>query len=140
MRSINRENNAYTSKAEIKMGKKVIVADDRASWRGIYANAIKGTFPTVQVDQVETGTDLVARVLQGDYSLVISDNDMEGKNDGLEALKRIRESGSIIPFYLVCSEDYVVTRNAMSCGANGFYDKINFDSDEVVKDIARYLR
>lgn len=122
------------------MVKNVIVADDRESWRGIYVRAINHAFPNVQVDQVETGTNLVERVLQGDYSVVISDNDMEGKNDGLKALQRIRESGSNIPFYLVCSGNSEVARDALRCGANGFYDKADFDSDRVLADVAQYLQ
>ena len=41
------------------MVKKVIIADDHQSWREIYVDCIKNAFPHVQVDQVETGKDLV---------------------------------------------------------------------------------
>ena len=79
------------------MVKNVIVADDHPSWRGMYVDVVKGSFPDVHVDTVETGSDLVRRVLQGDYSLVISDNDMEEKGAGLKALQTIRQSGNNVP-------------------------------------------
>ncbi len=122
------------------MTTKVIVADDDPGWRRIYADMIKPAFPDAQVDQVETGTDLVAGVLHGDYSLVISGNDMEAKNAGLEALKKIRASGNRIPFYVVSGGSIGIARDAMRYGADDFYDKGRFDRDQVLKDIAKHLR
>ncbi|HLC91051.1 MAG TPA: response regulator [Candidatus Nanoarchaeia archaeon] len=122
------------------MVKKVIVADDYPSWRGTYVSLVKNAFPDAQVDAVETGSDLVERVLQGDYSLVISDNDMEEKGAGLKSLQKIRGSGNNVPFYLVSAGGSDVVRNALRYGANGFYDKGEFDSDKVVGDITQHLK
>ena len=122
------------------MTKKIIVADDRKAWRELYSGGIRFAFPNCSVDEVETGSDLVERVLQGDYSLVISDNNMEGENDGLEALKKIRESGSEVPFYLVCAASSYVDQEARNHGANGFYNKSNFDLDKIIQDITPHLQ
>ena len=119
------------------MTKKAIVADDRPEWRENYAWGITSNFPDVEVDEVETGAALVERVLGGDYVLVISDNDMEGKGDGLRALEAIRGAGSDIPFY-VCS-GRAIGDEALRLGATGFYDKARFDSDKVREDMAQYL-
>src|SRR3989344_4714091 len=86
---------------QYKMVKNVIVADDHPSWRGMYVDIVKGAFPDVNVDAVETGSDLVKRVLEGDYSLVISDNDMEEKGVGLKPLQTIGGSGNNVPLYIV---------------------------------------
>ena len=120
------------------MVKKAIVADDRSDWREMYVSAIKSNFPDVEVDEVESGSDLVERVLSGDYCLAISDNDMEGQADGLRALKAIREAGSQVPFYLISGRS--IGGEAIRLGANGFYDKAQFDSDKVVEDITQYLQ
>ncbi len=121
------------------MVKKAIVADDRQNWRENYVYAIKkGNFPDLEIDEVESGSDLVARVLQGDYSLVISDNDMEQEDAGLKALRAIRAAGNNTPFYL-CSAGSI-EQVALDAGANGFYNKASFDADKVLEDVAQYLR
>ena len=122
------------------MVKNAIVADDHPSWREMYVDIVKGAFPDVNVDAVETGSDLVKRVLEGDYSLVISDNDMEEKGVGLKALQTIRGSGNNVPLYIVSAGSSDVARNALRYGANGFYDKADFDSDKVLEEITSYLR
>ena len=123
-----------------KMVKKVIVADDHPSWREIYVNVVRDALPDVHVDEVETGSDLVKRVLQGDYSLVISDNDMEEKGAGLKALQTIRQSGNNVPLYIVSAGSSDVARNVLRYGANGFYDKADFNSDKLKEDITQYLQ
>ena len=120
------------------MTKNAIVADDHPSWRGMYVDTVKRAFPDVHVDAVETGSDLVKRVLEGDYSLVISDNDMEGQGDGLEALRAIRKAGNNVPFYVISGRS--IGDEALRLGANGFYNKACFDSDKVLEDMAQYLK
>ena len=122
------------------MLKNVIIAEDHLSWRGICVDLVKSSFPDVQVDVVETGSDLVRRVLEGDYSLVISDNDMEEKGAGLKALQTIRGSGNNVPLYMVSSGSSDVVRKALCYGANGFYKKENFNSDKLLEDIAQHLQ
>ncbi len=120
------------------MTKNVIVADDHQSWREMYVQAVKYSFPAVNVDEVESGADLVERVLQGNYSVIISDNDMENEGAGLAALKRIRESGNNVPFYLLSAGTNKET--ALSSGVNGFYKKTEFDPDQLMADITQYLK
>ena len=122
------------------MLKNVIIAEDHPSWRGICVDLVKSSFPDVQVDVVETGSDLVRRVLEGDYSLVISDNDMEEEDAGLKALQTIRGSGNNVPLYMVSSGSSDVVRKALCYGANGFYKKENFNSDKLLEDIAQHLQ
>jgi len=64
---------------------------------------------------------------------------MEEKDAGLEALQRIRQSGSTVPFYLISTGSSDVARNALRYGANGFYDKEDFDYEIVQWEIAQYL-
>ena len=115
----------------------VIVADDIDSWREMYIDILQEAFPNVSVDAVSNGSDLVARVLLGNYSVVISDNDMEKPNAGLEALRTLRTSGNNVPFYLLSGKS--IREKVLQAGANEFYNKENFDADKIMKDIARYI-
>ncbi len=118
--------------------KNVIVADDSQSWRDMYVEEVQFAFPDVHVDSVESGSELVNRVLSGNYSLVLSDNDMEEHDDGLKALRTIREAGNNVPFYLLSAKS--IGEEVLSSGANGFYDKADFDSDKLVADITQHLK
>ncbi len=120
------------------MVKKAIVADDIPDWREEYVLAIKSNFPEVEVEEVGSGSELVDCILSGDYCLAISDSDMERPGDGLRALKAIRETGSQVPFYVISARS--IGDEALSLGANGFYDKARFDSDKILKDIAPHLQ
>jgi DNA-binding NtrC family response regulator len=135
---LNRKFYELPTNSNTKMAKKAIVADDRPEWRENYAWAITSNFPDVEVDEVESGSELVDRVLSGDYCLAISDNDMEGHGDGLRALKAIREAGNQTPLYVISGRS--IGDEARSLGANGFYDKARFDSDIVLEDMAQYLK
>ena len=121
------------------MVKSVIVADDHPSWREMNVRKVQEAFPDVRVDSVETGSELVKRVLEGNYSVVISDNNMEEEGAGLKALQTIRQSGNNIPLYIVCAGSSADARNAIRYGANGFYDKADFDSDKIRADLTQYL-
>jgi len=123
---------------------KVIVAEDDSRWSEMYVDKLQDRFPKVHVDVVETGKELVSHVLEGNYSLIISDNDMEDRNDGLKALETIRESGDKIPFYIISGSERV-EECALQEGATGFYCKGSFDSDtnwfsnEVLENLAKHL-
>ena len=121
------------------MTKKAIVADDSEDWRGIHVSTIKEAFPNVQVDEAKTGAELVELVLAGDYSLVISDNDMETISNGLYALKRIREAGNKVPFYLI-SGRVEFCEDALKLGATGSYSRrTSLDREQMAKDISKHL-
>lgn len=122
------------------MVKKVIIADDDEIWREMHAVVVKRAFPDVHIDQVETGTDLGERVLQGDYSLVLSDNNMERTDAGLDALRKIREAGNGVPFYVICTGNSKIAGRALLYGANGFYDKAKYDDEEILKGITKHLQ
>jgi len=117
----------------------IIVADDHQTWRETQVGEIQDAFPDVRVDMVETREELVGRVLSGDYSVVVSDNDMENPNDGLEALRAIRSAGNNVPFYLWSARN--IGDEAISSGANGFYKKDQFatEFEMMVEEITQYL-
>ena len=65
---------------------------------------------------------------------------MENEDAGLEVLRKIRESGSNVPFYLVSATSQRVFRTAIEYGVTGVYDKSNFNADELVKDMVQHLK
>ncbi len=122
------------------MTKKVIAADDVQTHRELYAEIIPKAFPEVEVEIVETAEDLVSRVLNGDYSLIIADNDTKSKITGVEAIRQIREAGIQTPIYMVAAASTAVQKEALRLGANGFYDKATFDGDKFIADITKHLK
>ena len=121
------------------MRKSVIVADDQANWRRTIFRVIKRVFPDVQIDQVETGEDLTERVLEGDYAVVITDNDMEEHDAGLRAIQQIRESGNGVPIYLIFGGSTNTAREALRYGVTKVYEKDDFDHEQLVADITKHL-
>ena len=102
--------------------KKVIIADDRESWRETYKDIVEDTGLDVEVDEVATGEELVEKVLAGNYDLVITDYDMPpGVLNGVEALGKIRAAGVETPIYVISannieSEVLAVDGTAARCG------------------------
>jgi CheY-like chemotaxis protein len=122
------------------MAKKVIVADDQEPWRTEYAEQATDAAEDVHVDQVETGSELVDRVLAGNYSVVVSDNDMEEKGAGLKALRAIRLAGKQVPFYLISGGmDKILEKEVMEAGATKAYDKADYGDVDLAAELKPYL-
>lgn len=119
------------------MTKKIIVAALERS-RQTYVSELKEIYPNIEIDEVQSGKDLVDRVLSGGYCLVISDGHMAEKNEGLKALSQIREVGIDVPFYMCCGR--IAGHEALSLGANGFGSPLTFDRAAISLYLSEYLR
>ncbi|MBI2142489.1 response regulator transcription factor [Candidatus Woesearchaeota archaeon] len=104
------------------MTKKIILADDDAYVREALVPLIHHTVPGVEVVQVTNGRDLVARVRDGGFALVLTDNNMPDVG-GLEAIREIREFDSEVPVYMLSSSG--IEKEALAAGATGFMVKTN---------------
>ncbi|MBI2135981.1 response regulator [Candidatus Woesearchaeota archaeon] len=122
------------------MTKKVIIADDALHFRELYATIIPQAFPDVEVETVETAEDLVSCVLNGDYSLIVTDNNTQSRINGAEAIKQIREAGITTPIYMISAGSAAVQREALRLGATEFYGKALFDDETFITDITKHLR
>lgn len=125
------------------MPKKIIIAEDNEDARETYTDCIK-LFLKVDIDGVPNGEELVERVKVGGYDLVITDNDMGGGINGLEAIERIRQFYKTIPIFMFSSDSakYRDLKSlALKSGATGYVDKgaAAFDIRVFIDEIKPYL-
>jgi len=121
------------------MGKNIIIAEDSNTWRRQYVRSIKRNFPDTHIDEVTTGSELVEKVLAGDYALILTDNDMNDNISGVDAIKQIRQSGNKTPIYMITGGKPQTFTDALKYGAEKVYDKAEFDMDAVLSDITKHL-
>ncbi len=74
---------------------KIIFADDLAINRDLFLKQLKGVSDKIQIDLASDGNELVQKVLNKDYDIVVTDVQMP-KMNGVEATKLIRESNKEI--------------------------------------------
>jgi DNA-binding response OmpR family regulator len=91
--------------------KNIIIAEDYPSLRNSYKMIIKSILSDIQIDEVETGEDLVKKVKENNYSFIITDNKMKGELNGLSAIKEIREFNKEIPIYLLSDLEEELAKN-----------------------------
>jgi len=108
------------------MPEKIIVADDEEWIADTLKDHLLEWFGQgTVVDMVYDGNDLVDRVEQGDYSIVISDCEME-PTSGFTAVREIRSSNPKLPIYMMSFNEENESL-AIDTGANGFIVKGEFD-------------
>lgn len=74
------------------MKQKIIIAEDEEALRSLYQEVIVRAFPDAQIEAVTNGADLVDKLRQEEYHLVLSDDNMPRMN-GLEAYQLLKSEG-----------------------------------------------
>lgn len=72
---------------------RIIIAEDDPNLRKLYRMSVETFIPDGVIDEVNNGSDLVTRVVEGNYDLVLTDNNMPPGLSGLEAIRQIRARG-----------------------------------------------
>jgi CheY-like chemotaxis protein len=103
------------------MAKKIIVAEDQESIRNICSLYFK-QIKDLEFDLCENAEELLEKMRNARYDLVITDNDMGTGIKGVEAIRRIRESDKIIPIYLMSARKEI-EQEALQAGATGYISK-----------------
>ena len=100
------------------MAKKVIIAEDESSIRNLLGGYLgnKG----LECDLCENAEQLLEKMKNNSYNLVITDNDM-GRIKGIEAVKAIRETDKTIPIYVMSGRE--IEQEALQAGATGYLQK-----------------
>ena len=110
------------------MVNKVIVADDDKDFRetqiAVLRRFCRNKEIDAEFDEASDGEELVNKVLQSQYDLIFTDNEMP-KINGLRAIKELREKGQAIPIYMISGSD--VSEVALGLGATGYIPKNNFE-------------
>lgn len=85
------------------------------------------------VEDVCSGGDLVKKVSDGQYDLIITDNGMPGIS-GIEAVEVIRGMGLNMPIWMFSGGDSSLKSYALSHGVNQFYEKPS-DYSKILEDL-----
>jgi len=118
---------------------KILVVDDSPTMRRILLNTVqKAGYSEVNV--AEDGKDALAKLMAGEYDLLMTDWNMPNMN-GLELIETVRADDKIrsIPILMVTTrnmKDDIV--NAVKAGANGYIVK-PFDAKTLNKKINEIL-
>jgi two-component system, NarL family, invasion response regulator UvrY len=110
---------------------RILIADDHDIVRQGLEKILRAEYPDARIETVADGRQLMARVQESEWDLVISDLSMPSAG-GLEALPRIRERQPGLPVLILTmhpEEQYAL--RALKAGAAGYLTK-NADSAELL--------
>jgi two-component system invasion response regulator UvrY len=123
---------------------KIIIADDHPIVRSGMVQIINHEVDMKVVDECETGEELLSKVMDSDYDIVVLDIDLPGRN-GIEILKEIKKIKPLLPVLILSSFDeqrYGV--RAIQAGANSYLSKdenknVIIESLRKIKGGKRYI-
>lgn len=115
---------------------KIILADDHSFIRLGLIQILKDEYPGAEIKEVDNGETLVKEVMKGEWDLVISDLDMNGRSglDALEQIKAVKPELPVLILSIYPEELYAV--RALKAGASGYLNK-NSAPEELIIAIQR---
>jgi len=117
---------------------RVLIADDHTVVRRGLKQILLEGFPTAQIEEVPDAEELIKRVMQAEWDVVISDLSMPGRS-GLEALQQIKQLQPKLPVLILSihpEEQYAI--RVLKAGASGYLSK-DSAPDELVNAVQRVL-
>ncbi len=117
---------------------RVLIADDHTVVRRGLRQILLEGFPSAQVEEVCDAEELIKKVMQAEWDLVISDLSMPGRS-GLEALQQIKQLQPKLPVLILSihPEDQYALR-VLRAGAAGYLSK-DMAPDELVIAVQKVL-
>ncbi len=102
---------------------KILIADDHTIVREGLKQIISNLFGVKSVDEASNGFEVIELVNKNDYSVVILDISMPGKNglDTLKELKKIKPDLPVLMLSVYDEEQYGI--RVLKAGASGFIPK-----------------
>lgn len=118
---------------------RIIIAEDHQPTRECIVSELKTALKSegihVNFDQVDNGEDLVEMVLKEDFAVALIDNHMGSGDDGLKAIKNIKELRKSTALVMISSPEY--EKQALGYGANGYVIKPDVN---LIPNIVRVIR
>lgn len=117
---------------------RVLIADDHTVVRRGLKQILLEGFPMAQVEEVADAEELVKKIIQSTWDLVISDLSMPGRS-GLEALQQIKQIQPKLPVLILSihpEEQYAI--RVLRAGASGYLSK-DMAPDELVIAVQKVL-
>lgn len=117
---------------------RVLIADDHTVVRRGLRQILLEGFPTATVEEVPDAEELIKRVMNSEWDVIISDLSMPGRS-GLDALQQIKQLNPKLPVLILSihPEEHYALR-VLKAGASGYLSK-DSAPDELVTAIKRVL-
>jgi DNA-binding NarL/FixJ family response regulator len=117
---------------------RILIADDHTVVRKGLRQILQDEFPTAEIDEVPDAEELIKKVMNEHWDVVVSDLSMPGRS-GLDALQQIKLSHPALPVLILSihpEEQYAM--RALKSGASGYLSK-DTAPDELVKAVQKVL-
>ena len=111
---------------------KILIADDHAILRKGLIELLREEFPSAEMVEVTNGTDVIDKVREIIFDLILLDISMPGKN-GIETLKQLRIEGIKAPILVLSmqpEEQYAI--RVLKAGGSGFVNKNNTTEELII--------
>lgn len=125
---------------------KVIVVDDSALMRKIISDMINSENDMEVIEIARNGEELLEKLTLASPDVITLDVEMP-KLDGIQALKEIKRSGSVVPVIMLSSISQRGTQLTMECLEAGAFDflpkpsgSISLDINKVKDDLVEKIR
>jgi CheY-like chemotaxis protein len=119
---------------------KVLIADDNGRIRQIFKESLQKSFPTVAIEEVADGDEVLRKVDTFLPDLIFMDIKLPGQN-GLELMKKIKAAHPNITIFIVTSYDIPEYREAaFQYGADHFLAKTSLNPKELEELVKSYQK
>jgi DNA-binding NarL/FixJ family response regulator len=117
---------------------RILIADDHSVVRKGLRQILLEGFPTAQIEEVADAEEMIKKIIQAQWDVVISDLSMPGRS-GLEALQQIKQINPKLPVLILSihPEDQYALR-VLKAGASGYLSK-DMAPDELVIAVQRVM-
>ena len=115
---------------------KILIADDHAVVRAGLKQILTGVSGVTEIDGVADGDEVMEKIKEKDYDVVVLDISMPGKN-GLEVLKQLKSAKPKLPVLMLSmyAEGQYAVR-VLKAGASGYLTK-DSASEELVNAVEK---
>lgn len=117
---------------------RILIADDHSVVRKGLKQILLEGFPTAHIEEVPDAEEMIKKIIQFPWDVVISDLSMPGRS-GLEALQQLKQINPKLPVLILSihPEDQYALR-VLKAGASGYLSK-DMAPDELVIAVQRVM-
>lgn len=117
---------------------RILIADDHSVVRKGLKLILSEGFPGAEIEEVVDAEEMIKKVIQAEWDVIISDLSMPGRS-GLEALLQIKQINARIPVLILSvhpEEQYAL--RVLKAGASGYLNK-DMAPEELVNAVQRVM-
>jgi len=127
----------FSDLREVNDIERILLIEDKRAMRNMLTTALQED--GWEVTAVSSGTEALKKIESGGFDILLSDVCLPGDIDGMDILKKSRESNHWVPVILMTAFGTVnLAVEAMKDGARDFITK-PFDLDELLSLVRRYV-